>query len=1035
MLKWVFCALLLVALGGTAVPAGTPPAFFSSDFKNTVALASWKCKPASVWNCDPQAGVNPGAGALHVKPKGDVMRHSAESTFTLKLDHSASVLLSGWVRIDAANYRRDEMATIELEGPGFSSTLREFNRECRDSYLEQAVTLPAGTYIARVRLVFNSCLGEAWFSDIQVRPLAAGLADNPYGGALETASSQRAKAHGEWQVDAPYRIRGKLDAAKPGDPVWADLDFARLLRAAGELNPVDPASVRVFARDTQGQAIECPLAFDYPISSRVDHFQRNGTLKWRATAHAAQYEIYFAPASGTGPKPRDGNFGLGIGELLKYPADEPNLLWTGWAGGRLVMLDIDHDADWDIFVYNDHDGGPWLLRNIGTNAKPLFLPRARPLAGEALPTFPDNQVKVDWDGDGVLDHIFPRKHPRGGYIEGIDVTLHIELGKDGKFTPAVPLLDQTGKPISFRNATWFELNSGDLNNDGRPDLIAGSADGFAELLLNASDAAKRTTARQDRLRFNFYQDDPHESGDMVLKSYPFDWDGDGRQDLVITAWQGYIWLLKNQGAKGEVKFSAPEFLPQQGGVLAQADSVAPCAVDWDGDGDLDLMTASCSGHLMLFENVGTRQQVKFRGGEFVRDDRGEIIFVSARHVGATVQGPAEKNWGYLSCVAADVDRDGDLDLVMGDSLGRVFWLENIGTRNKPSLSHAPHDFLLNGKPLITPWRVRPATRDWTGDGRLEIMSLDDEGNLVRYAQTGGDPSQLSGPEIMRDAKGATIPVNPRSKKTGRGTEGRSQLEVTDWDQDGDFDLVIGGPRYYVGGGNLRLCRNDGTNAKPVFVLMPLPTRGGRFVEWTGSDGHDAWHCSYPTLGDWDGDGTDDLVVGTESGRLAFYKKDYFAGKCFPVFQLLDFAAARGGERIQVLDATTTVPVRCQGLLPSGLQLQLLLDELNPRWSDASKARISFFSPALGAVLKGKVQWGAAVVGVQPAKVDFLLDGKVAASEQTAPYIAFGDDVLWDTRTVPDGDHELGLVVTLFDGRRLRYAQHNRFANGTPARPQ
>ncbi len=105
---------------------------------------------------------------------------------------------------------------------------------------------------------------------------------------------------------------------------------------------------------------------------------------------------------------------------------------------------------------------------------------------------------------------------------------------------------------------------------------------------------------------------------------------------------------------------------------------------------------------MLFENTGTPTQPNYKGGVFLQDDSGEPFFFNAVENGGTVQGMEEQYWGYLSCVPRDVDGDGDLDIIISDCLGKVRWIENTGTRQKPVLSKNVRNFYYGSQPLVTP---------------------------------------------------------------------------------------------------------------------------------------------------------------------------------------------------------------------------------------------------------------------------------------------------------------------------------------------
>ena len=56
------------------------------------------------------------------------------------------------------------------------------------------------------------------------------------------------------------------------------------------------------------------------------------------------------------------------------------------------------------------------------------------------------------------------------------------------------------------------------------------------------------------------------------------------------------------------------------------------------------------------------------------------------------------------------------------------------------------------------------------------------------------------------------------------------MDVADWNGDGRLDLIMGEPRNYLGGGNMTIAINVGTNEDPVFEYDYMMARGGYFVE-------------------------------------------------------------------------------------------------------------------------------------------------------------------------------------------------------------
>ena len=95
--------------------------------------------------------------------------------------------------------------------------------------------------------------------------------------------------------------------------------------------------------------------------------------------------------------------------------------------------------------------------------------------------------------------------------------------------------------------------------------------------------------------------------------------------------------------------------------------------------------------------------------------------------------------------------------------------------------------------------------------------------------------------------------------------------AADWDNDGVWDLVIGG-----GYGWPRLVHNRGDNQRPAFDEPQLiPSTEGPIRVLRGELlGGDHWHnmgYPYPVLVDWDGDGLLDLMLPNETNRIIWHR--------------------------------------------------------------------------------------------------------------------------------------------------------------------
>jgi hypothetical protein len=186
-------------------------------------------------------------------------------------------------------------------------------------------------------------------------------------------------------------------------------------------------------------------------------------------------------------------------------------------------------------------------------------------------------------------------------------------------------------------------------------------------------------------------------------------------------------LVLPSGGSGPMRASAP-LVPQDGEaeaamVAMDADPVIdrictrPTAVDFDNDGDLDIVSGNFSGTFVLFggEGAGAFAQL----GTVLNDVNGQPLRVDM----------------HSDPVFADWDGDGDLDILSGSVMGGVYLAVNQGSRAEPQ--YAPFETLIPsaGESAELSSRVMPDdshltmpqndTRIWVddvnGDGKLDVL--------------------------------------------------------------------------------------------------------------------------------------------------------------------------------------------------------------------------------------------------------------------------------------------------------------------------
>jgi uncharacterized protein YjdB len=232
--------------------------------------------------------------------------------------------------------------------------------------------------------------------------------------------------------------------------------------------------------------------------------------------------------------------------------------------------------------------------------------------------------------------------------------------------------------------------------------------------------------------------------------HPIDLDRDGKVDLVVGTGDGKALFFRNTAVSGSPVLAAGVALQVQG----LSGGVRPAFVDWDGDGQEDLVVQDAAGKVGVHPNVGA------------------LAYGLAEEIGPKADLPARP-------IAADWNQDGKRDLLLGlaDGTFRVF--VNTGDDGAPVLDAGTvvygrsSSVALDAGDEASPWPVF----DVNGDGKPDLVAGEGSGRVRLWASdpTAGlfsfwwEPTQAI-------ATGETSRVAP------------SHL---DWDGDGVGDLLIG----------------------------------------------------------------------------------------------------------------------------------------------------------------------------------------------------------------------------------------------------
>lgn len=426
-------------------------------------------------------------------------------------------------------------------------------------------------------------------------------------------------------------------------------------------------------------------------------------------------------------------------------------------------------------------------------------------------------------------------------------------------------------------------NFSDFDGDGDLDLLCGEfLDGFT-YFQNIGTAQAPEYAAGERLLD--VSGKPLAMDLQMIVPIAFDWDRDGDLDLIVGDEDGRVALIENSGkfdSNNSPLFSPPVYFQQQADELKSGALATPFAVDWDGDGDQDILSGNTAGYIEYFENLSGPNVAKPRWNRPVRLKADGKIFRVVAGANGSIQGPAEAKWGYTTLSVADWNDDGLLDIVYNSIWGKIEWLENIGTIANPILA-APQPIEVqwgdsievpkpawtwwepNPNQLVTQWRTTPHAIDWDGDGLTDLVMMDHEGYLAFYRRTRiGERLVLLPPQRIFfevpsgvSANGAASVVAERANllrlnASQAGKSGRRKICIVDWDGDGRKDLLTNST-------NANFLKQVGAPGEQIIFadLGPLMEQNIQ------------GHSTSPAVVDFDGNNIPDFLGGAEDGRFYF----------------------------------------------------------------------------------------------------------------------------------------------------------------------
>jgi hypothetical protein len=398
----------------------------------------------------------------------------------------------------------------------------------------------------------------------------------------------------------------------------------------------------------------------------------------------------------------------------------------------------------------------------------------------------------DTNGDGLKDLL----------LGDMDFSNIVLLLNGGSSDSAHFVSQQANFPQNTKSINLFSMpviSYIDINNDGIKELLASPFD--PSYYINESKKSVwlyHNHGRNDSLDLEFIQDNFLQ--DMMIEhgsgAYPvlFDYNGNGSLDLFIANYGvrdtsyyefGYLYstfistiaLYENTGTSIEPAFT---LLTEDFANLSQYQllSIYPTFGDIDGDGDIDMILGNKDGRIWFFENTSGNMQSM------------NLILADSNYF--------QINAGtYTTPQLFDLNKNGKLDLIVGNRAGKLVYYQNNGTTSQPQfdfvtdflggISTADLNYSYSGHSV--PCFYRDA------NGKTSLFTGSNKGWLLYFSDI---DNNLNGIYTLKDTLFIVRGTSKRIIDEGIYTA----PFVSDINNDGYLDMLVGnfcgGLSYYKG---------------------------------------------------------------------------------------------------------------------------------------------------------------------------------------------------------------------------------------------
>ena len=467
----------------------------------------------------------------------------------------------------------------------------------------------------------------------------------------------------------------------------------------------------------------------------------------------------------------------------------------GWGQGRRFtrpcFTDLDNDGLLDLLL-GDHEVGIHHLEQNAVGSMQFSL-ISTSFSGIDAGTRPAPTI-TELDNDARLDLIIGM---RNGTIS------HYEQDSPGSLSFSLVTANFNGIDVEGYATPGFT----DLDQDDLLDLIVGKEDGtLSHYEQNASGSVEFSLVADS---FNVI-----DVGYIATPSFT-DLDGDGLLDMIVGVNLGHLHHYE-QVSQGNTEFG---LVSDSFNGIDEGAQACPTFADLDNDGLLDLMIGDMDGYLSCWEQ-------ETEGSENFRMISYNIL-------------PGIDIGQHAAPSFTDLDHDGLLDLVVGDSNGTLdhFEQEAVGS----TLFNLLTDSLWG---IDVGAYAMPIFTDLDGNDLLDMLVGTFYGNLHHYEQ---------------EAYGSLNFTLISENFNDIDLEGENAPAIRDLNADGLLDLIIGS--------------KDATLY--YYVQDAIGSRDFSLVSETFND-IDLDYVARPCFTDLQDDGLLDMIIG-ESGETLFHYRQNAVG--------------------------------------------------------------------------------------------------------------------------------------------------------------